>query len=141
MRKALLGVLMAASPLLHAEIQTREIPYRSADGTELIGYHAYDDTIDGPRPAIIVVHEWWGLNDYAKRRARELAALGYSALAVDMYGGGKVAEHPQDAMAFMKAATASADIGRERNTDPPLAPWTTGSGSRQSTFTASAYRS
>lgn len=114
MRKALLGMLMAASPLLHAEIQTREIPYRSADGTELIGYYAYDDSIKGPRPAILVVHEWWGLNDYAKRRARDLAALGYSALAVDMYGGGKVAEHPQDAMAFMKAATASADIGRER---------------------------
>lgn len=114
MRYCLLGLLLAASPLLHAEIQTREIPYRSADGTELIGYHAYDDAIQGPRPGIVVVHEWWGLNDYAKRRARDLAALGYSAMAVDMYGEGKHTEHPKDAMAFMQAATANADIGRER---------------------------
>ncbi len=53
---------------------------------------------------MVVVHEWWGLNDYAKRRARDLAGLGYSALAIDMYGDGKNTEHPNDAMAFMQAA-------------------------------------
>lgn len=114
MRKCLLALLLAASPVLHAEIQTQEIPYRSADGTELIGYYAYDDAVAGPRPGIVVVHEWWGLNDYAKRRARDLAALGYSALAVDMYGDGKNTEHPKDAMAFMQAATARADISKDR---------------------------
>ena len=55
-----------------------------------------------------------GLNDYAKRRARDLAELGYSALAIDMYGEGKHTEHPQDAMAFMQAATRDADAAKAR---------------------------
>ncbi|TNF34609.1 MAG: dienelactone hydrolase family protein [Gammaproteobacteria bacterium] len=58
------------------------------------------------RPGVIVVHEWWGLNDYARSRARQLAAEGYPAIAVDMYGTGKVADHPDNAMAFMNAALA-----------------------------------
>lgn len=97
-------VLLTLGGLSQAAIKTQEIPYRSTDGTQLIGYYAYDDALQGPRPGIVVVHEWWGLNDYAKRRARDLAALGYSALAIDMYGQGKHTEHPADAMAFMQAA-------------------------------------
>ncbi|GAB3376845.1 dienelactone hydrolase family protein [Spongiibacter taiwanensis] len=57
-------------------------------------------------PAVVVVHEWWGLNDYARQRAKMLAEAGYSAIAVDMYGTGKVADHPKDATAFMNAALA-----------------------------------
>tara|TARA_R110000772_G_scaffold93705_5_gene191319 strand:- start:17764 stop:18534 length:771 start_codon:yes stop_codon:yes gene_type:complete len=57
-------------------------------------------------PAVIVVHEWWGLNDYARGRAQQLAEAGYTAIAVDMYGNGKSTEHPKDAMAFMNAALA-----------------------------------
>lgn len=114
MRTLLLGLLLCCSTLAQAAIQTREIPYTAADGTRLIGYHAWDDAIAGQRPGVIVVHEWWGLNDYAKRRARDLAALGYSALAVDMYGDGKHTEHPQDAMAFMKAATADTGAAKAR---------------------------
>ncbi|MDB6446989.1 MULTISPECIES: dienelactone hydrolase family protein [Pseudomonas] len=104
MRRLLAVLLLAFSGASHAAIQTQEIPYTSADGTKLIGYYAYDDAIKGPRPGVVVVHEWWGLNDYAKRRARDLAGLGYSALAIDMYGDGKNTEHPKDAMAFMQAA-------------------------------------
>ncbi|TWC13848.1 dienelactone hydrolase [Pseudomonas sp. SJZ085] len=104
MRRLLAVVLLALSGAGHAAVQTQEIPYTSADGTKLIGYYAYDDAIKGPRPGVVVVHEWWGLNDYAKRRARDLAGLGYSALAIDMYGDGKNTEHPTDAMAFMQAA-------------------------------------
>ena len=104
MRRLLAVVLLALSGTGHAAVQTQEIPYTSADGTKLIGYYAYDDAIKGPRPGVMVVHEWWGLNDYAKRRARDLAGLGYSALAIDMYGDGKNTEHPTDAMAFMQAA-------------------------------------
>jgi dienelactone hydrolase len=96
--------LLAVSGLTQAAIKTQEIPYQSSDGTRLIGYYAYDDAIKGQRPGVVVVHEWWGLNDYIKRRARELAGLGYSALAIDMYGDGKNTEHPKDAMAFMEAA-------------------------------------
>ena len=57
------------------------------------GFLAWDDAISGKRPGILVVHEWWGLNDYARSRAKQLAELGYTALAVDMYGEGKAAEH------------------------------------------------
>ncbi|MNG93223.1 Dienelactone hydrolase family protein [compost metagenome] len=105
MRALLAVTLMCSAALAQAAVQTREIPYQDADGKRLVGYYAYDDAIEGKRPGIIVVHEWWGLNDYAKRRARDLAALGYSALAIDMYGDGQHTEHPQDAMAFMKEAT------------------------------------
>ena len=59
-----------------------------------------------PTAGVIVVHEWWGLNEYARGRARQLAQEGYSAIAVDMYGTGKVADHPKDAQAFMEKALA-----------------------------------
>ena len=72
----------------------------------LPGYRAGDDGIVGERPGVLVVHEWWGHNDYARKRAEMLAALGYTALALDMYGDGKVADHPDDAKAFMMAATS-----------------------------------
>ena len=61
------------------------------------GYVVYDENIEGKRPAVLVIHEWWGLNEYAKMRARELAKLGYIAMAVDMYGNGKRADNPTDA--------------------------------------------
>ncbi|MFJ4250065.1 dienelactone hydrolase family protein [Pseudomonas sp. NPDC089741] len=114
MRLFLALTLLAISSLTQAAIKTEEIPYQSADGTKLIGYYAYDDAIKGARPGVVVVHEWWGLNDYAKRRARDLAGLGYSALAIDMYGEGKNTEHPKDAMAFMQAATADAAASSKR---------------------------
>jgi dienelactone hydrolase len=96
--------LLVVSGLTQAAIKTQEISYQSSDGTRLIGYYAYDDAIKGQRPGVVVVHEWWGLNEYTKRRARDLAGLGYSALAIDMYGDGQNTEHPKDAMAFMQAA-------------------------------------
>ncbi len=114
MRHCLLGLLMAASVTANAAVQTQEIPYIAADGTKMIGYYAYDDAIEGKRPGIVVVHEWWGLNDYAKQRARDLAELGYSALAIDMYGEGRNTEHPKDAMSFMQAALKDTDAAKGR---------------------------
>ncbi|MCF8426482.1 MAG: dienelactone hydrolase family protein [Bacteroidia bacterium] len=70
------------------------------DTTKMTGFVVYDENQTGARPAVLVVPEWWGLNDYAKMRARELAKLGYVAFAVDMYGNGQVVETPQDAMAL-----------------------------------------
>ena len=61
------------------------------------GFVVYDGSLEGKRPGIIVVPEWWGLNDYAKFRARELAKLGYIALAMDIYGDGKTADSPDSA--------------------------------------------
>jgi dienelactone hydrolase len=107
-------MMMGLAGLAQAAIKTEQINYQSADGTQLVGYYAYDDAIKGKRPGIIVVHEWWGLNDYAKRRARDLAALGYSAMAIDMYGEGKNTEHPKDAMAFMQAALKDGDAANKR---------------------------
>jgi dienelactone hydrolase len=67
------------------------------DSLKMDGYIVYDENIEGKRPAVLVVHEWWGLNDYCKMRARELAKLGYIAMAVDMYGNGKKGNNPDEA--------------------------------------------
>ncbi|MEM7518660.1 MAG: dienelactone hydrolase family protein, partial [Planctomycetota bacterium] len=82
------------------EIQSREVTYDD-QGTPLTGYVARPADREGLVPGVLVVHEWWGHNDYARSRARELAKLGYIAFALDMYGDGKQASHPKDATAFM----------------------------------------
>jgi dienelactone hydrolase len=107
-------IMMAVAGFTQAAIKTEQVDYQSADGTKLVGYYAYDDAVKGQRPGVLVVHEWWGLNDYAKRRARDLAALGYSAMAIDMYGDGKNTEHPKDAMAFMQAALKDSSAADKR---------------------------
>jgi len=80
----------------HAKVVTKTVTYNDA-GTTLKGFFAWDDAKSGKRPGILVVHEWWGLDDYAKTRAKKLAELGYVAFALDMYGEGKVTEHPKTA--------------------------------------------
>ena len=69
----------------------------SADSITMNGYVVYDENVQGARPAVIVVPEWWGLNEYAKKRARDLAGLGYIALAMDIYGNGRQADNPDSA--------------------------------------------
>ncbi len=71
-----------------------------ADSANLQAFVVYNDSIKGKRPAVIVIPEWWGLNDYPKMRARMLAKLGYVAMALDVYGDGKVAETPDSAQAY-----------------------------------------
>ncbi len=70
------------------KLKEENISYK-LDSLTMDGYVVYDENITGKRPAILVVHEWWGLNDYVKSRARQLAELGYIAMAIDMYGNGK----------------------------------------------------
>jgi dienelactone hydrolase len=106
-----LGCLFATSA--HAAIQGREVDYK-ADGVTLKGYVAYDDSFKGKRPAVLVVHEWWGHNDYARKRADMLAALGYTALAVDMYGDGKQAHHPADAGKFATEVSKNMPMAKAR---------------------------
>lgn len=84
-------------------ITGKEITYSIGD-EEFTGFYAVDSSIEGQVPGIIIVHEWWGHNDYVRDRAKQLAELGYAALALDMYGAGKLADHPKDAQAFMNAA-------------------------------------
>ena len=98
---------------LQADVITKTIDYSDGD-IKMKGYLAYDDSIKGKRPGIIVVHEWWGHNDYAKRRARMLAKLGYRALALDMYGNGKNASHPKDAGKFSGAVKANMAVAEKR---------------------------
>jgi len=86
------------------KIQTKEVEYRQG-GTVLKGFIAWDDAVSGKRPGVLVVHEWWGLNDHARNQARRLAEAGYVGFALDMYGAGKVTTHPQDAQAFATEAT------------------------------------
>lgn len=92
---AVLGFTLFKAPT--SSIKEENVTYKAGDVT-CNGYIAYDQNVKGTRPAILVVHEWWGLNDYAKMRARKLAELGYIALAVDMFGNGKIAANPQEAM-------------------------------------------
>lgn len=69
----------------------------TVNGKNYDGYVTYDSSQVGKRPAVLVVHEWWGLTDYPRNRAKQLAELGYIAMAVDMYGNGKTAEDPKTA--------------------------------------------
>lgn len=96
-----------------ADIRTEEISY-TAGGAKCTGYIAWDASKPGRRPGVLVVHEWWGHNDYVRGRARMLAEMGYTAMALDMYGDGKVATHPKDAEKFMNEVFANMKTGSER---------------------------
>ena len=69
----------------------------TADSVTMNGYVAYDSATSEKRPVVLVVHEWWGQNDYPRMRARQLAEMGYLAMAVDMFGNGKTVDNPTDA--------------------------------------------
>lgn len=86
----------------------------NAQGMVMKGYLAYDENIQGKRPGVLVVHEWWGLNDYARKRAQMIAELGYVALAIDMYGEGKQAVDPQDAGKLSSEVMKNFDIAKAR---------------------------
>jgi dienelactone hydrolase len=77
-------------------LKTEAINYQH-EHTRLIGYLAYDDAVSGTRPAVLIVHEWWGLNDYVRKRAEQLASLGYLAFAADIYGEGLAVKNPEEA--------------------------------------------
>lgn len=106
-------ILLALSTASSAEIVTENVSYRSGD-TTMKGMIAYDNSSDAKRPGILVVHEWWGHNDYARDRARQLAAQGYTAISIDMYGDGKTADHPKDAGAFSSAIGSKPELARAR---------------------------
>lgn len=114
MHRALAVLLCFALTLAaRAEIRVVDVDYRHGD-VALRGTLAYDDTIAGKRPGIIVAHEWWGCNDFAKARAAELARLGYIALAIDMYGSGKTTESPEQAGQWASTFMADRALMRQR---------------------------
>ena len=112
-RIVLFAVLLGCVGMASAEIRTEEVSY-TGGGIEMKGFLAWDDSVKKQRPGILVVHEWWGHNDYPRKRARMLARLGYTAFALDMYGDGKTAEHPTEAAAFMTAVVQDMESGRAR---------------------------
>ncbi|MDX2061358.1 MAG: dienelactone hydrolase family protein [Gemmatimonadales bacterium] len=95
-----------ASPAAAAApaVETREFEYQVGT-TRLKGFMAWDAGRTGPRPGVVVVHEWWGHNEHARNQARRLAEAGYVGMALDMYGDGKVTHHPDSAQAFVAEAT------------------------------------
>ena len=99
----LAGIAFVAAA--EARIVAKPIDYEH-DGQKLQGYLVWDDAKSGPRPGVLVIHEWWGLNDYTKSRARQLAELGYAAFAADMFGAGKVTRDPKQAQAWYTEATS-----------------------------------
>ncbi|MEZ4747114.1 MAG: dienelactone hydrolase family protein [Calditrichia bacterium] len=94
-------------------LQGKPVDY-TVDGMTMKGYLAYDADKTGKRPGILVVHEWWGATEYVRERADMLAKLGYTALAVDMYGEGKIADHPDDAMKFATEVMQNIPAGEQR---------------------------
>jgi dienelactone hydrolase len=90
-----MATLLLAVTAGRAAIHTEMISYK-CDDTVCEGFLAYDDAVPGKRPGVLVIHEWLGLNDYAKKRATMLAELGYVAFACDMYGKGVRGKGPED---------------------------------------------
>lgn len=107
--------LAKLKPLAEAlpKVKEQEIRY-TLDGQEFIGFLAYPIGEVDPVPGVVVVHEWWGHNYYARSRAKQLAEIGYAAFALDMYGDKKQADHPEDAMKFMQAVGANTPLASAR---------------------------
>jgi dienelactone hydrolase len=108
-----MSVVVCTAHVAQAEIRSEVVNYQIA-GQSFQGYLSYDDAIIGKRPGVLVVHEWWGHNAYARKRADMLAAMGYTAFALDMYGTGKLAKHPDDAKKFMQATLADMNVAEAR---------------------------
>src|SRR5271166_3793388 len=99
MKSFLLAALTLLLAISAAAIEPQDVTYRSGDET----LHAllYKPTGDGPFPALVVIHEWWGLNDWVKQQADHYAGLGYVTLAIDLYRG-QVATTPDQAHEIMR---------------------------------------
>src|SRR5258708_9411063 len=90
-----LAVLLLCG-LARAEVKTTTVKYKAGD-VEAQSFVAWDDAVTGKRPGVVIVPEWWGLTDYPKTRARQLAQLGYVAIAADVYGNGQTTDDPKEA--------------------------------------------
>lgn len=113
-RNTFIGMMLClfVAPVF-AAIQTKPVSYTDKEIT-MKGYLAWDDSSNKARPGILVVHEWWGHDDYARKRARMLAEEGYLAMSIDMYGDGKVATHPDQAGAFSSATMGNLEKAEKR---------------------------
>lgn len=97
---------------LQKEIVAEDLTY-SENGKTFKSFLAFDKSKPGKLPVVLIIPEWWGMNDYVKSRAKQLADSGYMAIAVDMYGEGKVADNPDDAGKLAKPFYGNADLAKQ----------------------------
>jgi dienelactone hydrolase len=90
----LCAAVLSGIAVSNAEIVGKDVEYEQGD-VKLAGFHAYDDSLEGKRPGILIIHQWTGLTDYEKLRARMLAELGYNVFAADIYGAGIRPQPPE----------------------------------------------
>lgn len=109
-------LLIGALILSSCATQTKKDFNYKVEGIDHVGHIASGVKIGEKKPAVIIVHEWWGHNDYARGRADKLADLGYVAMSIDMYGGGQQADHPKDAGAFAKKTMSNFKLAKKKFT-------------------------
>lgn len=97
----------------NAAIETREVKYE-VDGKSFTGILSWDRNIKTQMPAVILVHEWWGLNEYVRNRAKQVAELGYITFALDMYGDGKHTEDVTEAKNMMSSVHGNWSTAQKR---------------------------
>lgn len=107
------ALIVSSIPVAEAAIKTQSVTYEH-DGVKMKGLLTWDDAKKTKRPGVLVVHEWWGHNQYARSRAKKLARMGYTAFALDMYGNAKVATHPEDAGKFSKQVISNLPVAKGR---------------------------
>ena len=93
-------------------IVTQTLSYTD-NGKAYKSFLAFDESKKGELPVVFIIPEWWGMNDYVKRRAEQLAGLGYMAVAIDMYGDGKAVDNPDDAGKLAKPFYGNADLAKQ----------------------------
>jgi dienelactone hydrolase len=112
------GLCMLSPPHAFAAVKTESIEYMAPDGTTMQGYFAYDDKTASPRPGILIAHDWMGISQFTKDKAKQLAKEGYAAFAADVYGrdvrpantaeAGKLAAKYKDDRALLRARMRAA---------------------------------
>ena len=121
---AALFAIIATALSVHAKIHMETVDYKIGD-TTYEGYLAYDDALKGPRPGVLVIHQWMGLTDYEQNRCVMLAQLGYVAFAADIYGkgvrpkdyseaGALATKYKTDRTLFRKHLNAALDVLRKQ---------------------------
>ena len=108
-----ISFMLSGTLFSFADIVKTPVHYRQGD-TNLEGLLVYDNSVQTPRPGVVIFPEWWGLTDYPKHRAEQLAQLGYVAFAADMYGDDKTTDNPTEAEQLMKGVEGNIDLLRAR---------------------------
>ena len=115
MRKMMMAALCASAMAASAHATVREEPVTYQDGeTTMKGFVVFDDAIQGKRPGIIMVHEWWGITKHIHNEAQKFAQQGYTAFIADMYGDAKTADNPKDAGALSSSVMKDPKVMQAR---------------------------